>query len=177
MGSTADGDKAENKNKEEMQSNTPSHPTGTGPFMAMDLLQPVTPVHRYRHDLESFFYIAIWFCALFEPREYRYRKSALLKRWESGDFRIIRQTKTFFFIEPGEYSAVIEGAVGDYESLLRDWIWPLYSLFNEMVSITISSRVVSQRAERETLEHETQKRIDSLVNYEEFMTKLGSIES
>ena len=34
--------------------------TGTKPFMAIDLLWPDPPVHMYRHDLESMFYILIW---------------------------------------------------------------------------------------------------------------------
>jgi hypothetical protein len=34
--------------------------TGTKPFMAIDLLRPDPPVHMYRHDLESMFYILIW---------------------------------------------------------------------------------------------------------------------
>ncbi|TCD63012.1 hypothetical protein EIP91_006104, partial [Steccherinum ochraceum] len=42
--------------------------TGTSPFMALDLLeQGAIPPHRYRHDLESFFWVLVWFCAVFDP--------------------------------------------------------------------------------------------------------------
>ncbi|KAH8080724.1 hypothetical protein BXZ70DRAFT_960187 [Cristinia sonorae] len=44
--------------------------TGTGPFMAVELLQPgPTPRHLYRHDLESFFWVLAWFCAVFNPKD------------------------------------------------------------------------------------------------------------
>lgn len=36
------------------------HRAWTLPFMATDLSVTPTPAHRYRHDLESFFYILIW---------------------------------------------------------------------------------------------------------------------
>jgi serine/threonine protein kinase len=34
--------------------------TGTKPFMAIDLLGNPTDVHRYRHDLESMFYVIVY---------------------------------------------------------------------------------------------------------------------
>jgi len=43
-------------------SNAPSSKarTGTKPFMAIDLLGSPTDVHRYRHDLESMFYVIVY---------------------------------------------------------------------------------------------------------------------
>lgn len=41
------------------------HHTGTEPFMAIDLLRPDSTVHRYRHDLESLFYVLIWMTSPF----------------------------------------------------------------------------------------------------------------
>ena len=43
-------------------SNAPSSKTRTGtkPFMAIDLLGNPTDVHRYRHDLESMFYVIVY---------------------------------------------------------------------------------------------------------------------
>jgi len=42
--------------------NTPSSRacTGTRPFMAIDLLGKPTDLHRYRHDLESMFYVIVY---------------------------------------------------------------------------------------------------------------------
>jgi hypothetical protein len=39
--------------------------TGTGPFMAIDLLRRDPTVHMYRHDLESLFYVLIWITSRF----------------------------------------------------------------------------------------------------------------
>ena len=46
-------------NKGEVPTSTARHRTGTISFMACDLLVDKPPVHIYRHDLESFFYILI----------------------------------------------------------------------------------------------------------------------
>ncbi|KAL4243890.1 hypothetical protein ABKN59_010697 [Abortiporus biennis] len=44
--------------------------TGTGPFMAIEVLKLTpTPIHVYRYDLESFFYVLVWFCAGFNPKK------------------------------------------------------------------------------------------------------------
>jgi Fungal protein kinase len=39
---------------------TSKNRTGTKPFMAIDLLGNPTDVHRYRHDLESMFYVIVY---------------------------------------------------------------------------------------------------------------------
>ncbi|KAI0918124.1 hypothetical protein AcV5_002895 [Taiwanofungus camphoratus] len=53
----------------------PRYPTGTGPFMALDLLvKGNAPLHRYRHDLESFFFVLAWFCAVFDPEKHQFRR-------------------------------------------------------------------------------------------------------
>jgi hypothetical protein len=45
-----------------MSNETPSSKTRTGtkPFMAIDLLGKPTDLHRYRHDLESLFYVIVY---------------------------------------------------------------------------------------------------------------------
>jgi len=39
--------------------------TGTKLFMAINLLQCDVPVHMYRHDLESMFYVLVWITSRF----------------------------------------------------------------------------------------------------------------
>jgi len=39
---------------------TAQHRTGTLPFMAIELLEEAGAMHRLRHDLESLFYVAVW---------------------------------------------------------------------------------------------------------------------
>ncbi|OCH84537.1 hypothetical protein OBBRIDRAFT_696665, partial [Obba rivulosa] len=54
---------------EELRRREAKYRTGTGPFMAIELLNEprreagvdLTPNHQYRHDLESFFYVLVWF--------------------------------------------------------------------------------------------------------------------
>src|ERR1700753_1146026 len=36
--------------------------TGTPPYMASELLMGVSPLHLYRHDVESIFYVILLFC-------------------------------------------------------------------------------------------------------------------
>ncbi|KAF8501875.1 hypothetical protein BU17DRAFT_58828, partial [Hysterangium stoloniferum] len=51
---------------------TENHPaskqrTGTRPFMSIDLINPTSPVkHLYRHDLESFFHVFMFFTARYQ---------------------------------------------------------------------------------------------------------------
>ena len=46
----------------------PRYRTGTGPFMAVDLLVSDPPtLHKYCHDLESFFYVYACSAATFDP--------------------------------------------------------------------------------------------------------------
>jgi hypothetical protein len=63
-----------------------AHRTGTGPYMAIDLLvSKETPRHLYQHDLESYLFIATWFCAAFIPEEHVYDyQHEILKTWEDG---------------------------------------------------------------------------------------------
>src|SRR5713101_156777 len=42
---------------------TARHRTGTLPFMALELLEEQSTRHRLRHDLESLFYVAVWWAA------------------------------------------------------------------------------------------------------------------
>jgi Fungal protein kinase len=39
------------------------HRTGTLPFMSLELLKQADAKHCLRHDLESLFYVAIWWVA------------------------------------------------------------------------------------------------------------------
>ena len=58
----------------------PRHQTGTGPFMAMDLLRSSMPsLHLYRYDLESLFYVLVYICVVLNMQQKRLR---LLPEWE-----------------------------------------------------------------------------------------------
>ncbi|KAH8091033.1 hypothetical protein BXZ70DRAFT_1079883 [Cristinia sonorae] len=65
--------------------------TGTGPFIALDiLLYNKAPVHLYRHDLESFFWVLVWFVATFDPKSH---SCGVIRTWLSNDLQSIGQSK------------------------------------------------------------------------------------
>ncbi|CCM01670.1 uncharacterized protein FIBRA_03733 [Fibroporia radiculosa] len=71
----------------------PRYRTGTGPFMALDLLIPGrVPYHRYRHDLESFFFVLVYVCITFQPDEHTF---TTLLEWEDQNIFTIGHNKTF----------------------------------------------------------------------------------
>jgi hypothetical protein len=53
----------------DVKSASSKHRTGTKPFMAIDLLRPDPPMHMYRHDLESIFYVVVWITSRFHNGE------------------------------------------------------------------------------------------------------------
>ncbi|KAK2812984.1 hypothetical protein FQN50_001005 [Emmonsiellopsis sp. PD_5] len=69
--------------------------TGTMEFMAIQVL--FNTDHTYRHDIESFFYVLIWQCAVhgwrFTGRMENRPRDSLLTRWYTGTFRNIARAK------------------------------------------------------------------------------------
>ncbi|KAI0929648.1 hypothetical protein AcW1_010342 [Taiwanofungus camphoratus] len=112
----------------------PRYPTGTGPFMALDLLvKGNAPLHRYRHDLESFFFVLAWFCAVFDPEKHQFRR---LSDWESPNLYVIGLNKWAFIGRRQEWQDVFASTHPDYEQLTRTWVRPLRRAF---FAITILS--------------------------------------
>ncbi|KAK7684459.1 hypothetical protein QCA50_012406 [Cerrena zonata] len=115
----------------------PRYRTGTGPFMALDLLATTKIVHRYRHDLESFFYILCFFCAQFRPSTAEKPKAhfAYLHGWESGNTKQVHTTK-YSFLEnhDGAFKALFKDSDKRYLPLFQEWIWPLYKVMFQHVS-------------------------------------------
>ncbi|KAL6305452.1 hypothetical protein BKA93DRAFT_927729 [Sparassis latifolia] len=112
---TTDGDK-DTKRK-------PRYRTGTGPYMALDLLTyGSTPYHRYRHDLESFFFLLAWFCALFDPEQHKFRETGL---WEANTLVDIGRVKRDFLHEPEDYKKTMAKAHPKYAALAQAWVFPL----------------------------------------------------
>ncbi|KAL6304060.1 hypothetical protein BKA93DRAFT_306974 [Sparassis latifolia] len=108
----ADGDK--------MPKRKPRYRTGTGPYMALDLLLcGSTPYHRYRHDLESFFYLLAWFCSLFDPDEHKFREVGL---WEANTLVDIGRAKRDFLHEPEEYKKTMAKAHPKYAAVAKTWV-------------------------------------------------------
>jgi serine/threonine protein kinase len=77
-----------------------THRTGTMQFMAIEVLQGNG--YTYRHDLESFFYVFLWMCIRIsqadmdsgsEPKKTRLSATSRLRRWYTGTYAQIADTK------------------------------------------------------------------------------------
>lgn len=107
--------------------------TGTRPFMAVDLLAAgEVPSHQYRHDLESFFYVLIWFCAVFDPANH---ELGHLTNWEMSDLMQIGANKRAFLREHEMQLSLFKRFSDDYQPLVALWIESLIDMFR-VVNIT-----------------------------------------
>jgi len=109
------------------------HRSGTGPYMAIDLLVlKEAPRHVYRHDLESFFFIAAWFCAAFVPEEQAYNHSRrTLKTWKEGTFEQIGEAKRLL-LRGKTYGDLVQTAANPYKVLLDEWVRRLLLPFSQI---------------------------------------------
>jgi hypothetical protein len=83
----------------DVQSASSKQRTGTKPFIAIDLLQPDPPVHVYRHDLESMFYVLVWITSRFHGGEEI--ADAPLREWEDqGGATLVDKKHSFILSEP-----------------------------------------------------------------------------
>jgi serine/threonine protein kinase len=160
---------------------TPRHRTGTGPFIALDLLTIsnfTAPVHVYRYDLESLFYILVKFCALFQPRTHDYHQNPKLDKWDTGSFDLMSDAKTRFLTDFNEYAAIMRGASPEFSVLGKKWVGTLYVLFGEAHSLakTATRRWsishISEEEERKTVAEVSSAR-DEALTYERFMAVIG----
>ncbi|KAI0937812.1 hypothetical protein AcW1_010287 [Taiwanofungus camphoratus] len=155
--------------------------TGTGPFMALDLLtQTKTPRHLYRFDLESFFYVLVWFCASFDPtRNY----IGFIRSWQNDELTMIGNAKHRFLTKRLVYQGVIGRADSCFESLINEWVaslrylfWDLhetddrYDRLREDLSNAAGKPGETMAADRLRQLIESRKEV---VTYETFMKALG----
>ena len=72
--------------------------TRTMPFTALDILSSIAgdthQSHLYRHDAESFLWVAIWVCGTYEGG--KERQDAPFKAWTQGDARHCLSLKLYF---------------------------------------------------------------------------------
>jgi len=90
---------------------------GTGPFMAMDLLREgLPPVHKYRHDLESFFYVYVYAAAAYNPVK---KNFGYIAQWQHSSLVAIGDSKRKFLMDATEIRAVFTEAHPDFKPLLK----------------------------------------------------------
>ncbi|TFY77668.1 hypothetical protein EWM64_g6342 [Hericium alpestre] len=72
-----------------------NHRTGTLSFMALELLRKQTIQHRLRHDLESLFYVAVWWAVEKDSTDNHAARNALA-RWNQGPENKVAAVKRDF---------------------------------------------------------------------------------
>ena len=91
----------------------PRYRTGTGPFMALDILTYLnTPQHLYRHDLESFFWVFLGFVCSFLPAE---KRLGSVVDWLHGDLHSIGDAKIATLMQPSRLNQIKNHASDEYK--------------------------------------------------------------
>ncbi|KAH9925286.1 uncharacterized protein B0H18DRAFT_1009461 [Fomitopsis serialis] len=166
-----------------MPEQTPRYRTGTGPFMALDLLRSgLPPIHKYRHDLESFFYIYAYTAAAYDPVKKRF---GYIAQWQHSSLVAIGDSKRKFLMDATEIKEVFSKAHEDFKPLLKKgtFLMQFLTLFGDlesrmdeiediMADIMLVGPTDGVRAEVEEIERER----DAMVTYSAFMEILGSPE-
>ncbi|PCH37285.1 hypothetical protein WOLCODRAFT_167407 [Wolfiporia cocos MD-104 SS10] len=140
--------KQELPNADAQPETTPRRPkplryrTGTGPFMAIDLLtRGRRPLHRYRHDLESFFFLLAYVCAVFDVTRHKF---SYIPEWESADLEQIGKNKVAFVTTSQIFNDMFHAQTDKgFNRLVRDWVSPLSDLFQD--DRAVSNKIEKQR--------------------------------
>ncbi|OCH86553.1 hypothetical protein OBBRIDRAFT_806715 [Obba rivulosa] len=128
--------------------------TGIGPFMAIELLdEGVIPFHRYRFDLESFFYVLVWFCLRFSPVAHEVYH---VEDWQHTNLWQIGVAKALFLNNPNVQANIVH-----------------LCTFIRMCAIGPSDENEQHMAEWEKTVMEYECAWEQAVTYEKFMCILG----
>lgn len=150
--------------------------TGTPPFMAIELLDPLKfitykPGHWYRHDLESFFYILVWAALHYNLKEGTRDKAVhpTLLPWISRDARRNALAKLTFGV-PGDTVAnwAFDSVKAEFEPLLKEWILPLRKLLR--VARCSFEKAVGEYVPTDVYDYPT---CGGILTFETFMATIG----
>ncbi|EED78829.1 predicted protein [Postia placenta Mad-698-R] len=94
--------------------------TGTGPFMALDLLR-TCPVAfpRYHYELQSFFFLLVWFCVVYDPVKHEFGH---FPEWENSDMFTIGLNKREFLYDVDLFDDISSRANPIYQPLWKSWV-------------------------------------------------------
>ena len=134
--------------------------------MALGLLRKEPPVHLYRHDLESFFYILVWAAVHFDfKNKKRLPTHPALKRWDDDSIDSVRMAKTDFFHVYEDTSDTIFCHVREeFSDVLQNWIIPLWDLFYD------AFKSIPRRGRRGDYDYDT---LGGNSTFHKFMTAIG----
>ncbi|TFY54848.1 hypothetical protein EVJ58_g8616 [Rhodofomes roseus] len=162
----------------------PRYRTGTGPFMALDLLRDgPPPFHLYRHDLESLFYLLAYACAVYDPEN---NKFGHLVAWEHETLSAILTSKRIFLQSGEQYDKLFENAHPSFKPLStrtptskRGWLARLAYHFNRIerigqtVTFMCGEGDFGPTAEDDMIVNLRDSR-EQEITYEKFMDILGA---
>ena len=157
----------------------PRFRTGTEPFMAVDLLlSNPPPLRKYRHDLESFFYIYVCAAATFNPA--RKQTIVIVEEWNSHDVHSIGLWKSQFLTHMEGYNAILKAPHADFQVMLDGSLGDLYDMFSAVEHQSRVAHQVLRQIRREGSDavkikakvDELERHRDTLATYENFMERL-----
>lgn len=112
------------------------HPLGRGlRFGSIQLLDGSAEECKYRHDLESFFWILLHFLASFRPppAEFRSAKGSITRRWGDLKPEELADEKEGFFAHLHWYKGEMYGPEKDAQRELLTWVYRLYKGWRRLV--------------------------------------------
>ncbi|KZT63723.1 hypothetical protein DAEQUDRAFT_733513 [Daedalea quercina L-15889] len=157
--------------------------TGTGPFMAMDLLRPgLPPLHKYRHDLESFFYLYIYAAAAYNPVQ---KVFGNILQWQHESLINVGDSKRRFLVDEEEFQSVVARAHEDFKPLVSQGgllvrLWLTFAQVEErsdrFKSIKRMQMLAPLNEDHLSEMDRIEKERDELVTYSQFMEILQAPE-
>ena len=143
--------------------------TGTPPFMAKGLLDGSEPLHMYRHDLESMFYIMLILASHYEIQSptngerggLRVRQGQGLMELPYQDWFNQESYKTLAFLKGGFFSGPIELNLSPSFEKFRRWLTDLHRSFWQGISSRQDYKFELQRRKDEELEDEDMPGFDN----------------
>ena len=148
--------------------------------MAIDLLvSDPPPLHKYRHDLESFFYLYACAAATFDPDQEQTIR--VIAQWNQSSFEAIGLLKRQFLRNKAEYEDILKHAPAQFQPAVKGVLRALRFLFGEVDILTSECDLMKFRAERDDESPDVvqrkladiEKKRDGLASYAKFMEILG----
>jgi len=112
------------------------HPLGSGlHFGSIQLLEGSAEECKYRHDLESFFWILLHFLTSFRspPAEFHSAKGSITRRWGNLKPEELADEKESFFAHLHWYKGEMYGPEKSAQRELLTWVYMLYKGWRRLV--------------------------------------------
>ncbi|EPT05418.1 hypothetical protein FOMPIDRAFT_1044752 [Fomitopsis schrenkii] len=157
--------------------------TCTGPFMAEELLfSNPPPAHKYRYDVESFFYVYVCGAATYRPDGDK--KIFVIKDWDHESLKEISHAKFGFMMRGGvdQYDELFEGAHADFKPAIDGFLYDMWFAFGAVSLLSTEINRLSAKRRRlvtpedEKMIADKRQAQDDKITYQAFMKLLGEPE-